>query len=101
MAAVTSSSVGSRTLSLAVKESDNATDDAHLLREVIGVLLEYTGHDRVNIDIQTGAGRVLMELPVVSTSYCEELGQRLSVLLGAGSLHLHDLSRPESDGPPE
>ena len=47
-----------------VKESNNATEDAHLLREVIGVLLEYSGHDRVNLDINTGTGRVIMDLPV-------------------------------------
>ena len=98
---MTSNGVSFRTLSLAVKESDNATDDAHLLREVIGVLLEYSGHDRVNLDIQTGAGRVLMELSVVSTSYCEELDQRLSALLGAESVRLHDPSRPETEDPTE
>ena len=76
-------------MSLAVKESDNAREDAHLLREVIGVLLEYSGHDRVNLDIKTVAGRVLMELPTVSTSYCEELDRRVSELLGAESVRLY------------
>ena len=85
----TSNGAGSRTVSLAVKESDNAREDAHLLREVIGVLLEYSGHDRVNLDIKTVAGRVLMELPTVSTSYCEELDRRVSELLGAESVRLY------------
>ena len=36
-----SNGAGHRTVSLVVKESNNATEDAHLLREVIGVVLEY------------------------------------------------------------
>ena len=78
-----------RTLSLAVTESDNAVNDAHMLREVIGVLLEYSGQDRVNLDIHTPTGRVIMDLPPVSTGYCDELGERLSGLLGAGSVRVN------------
>ncbi|MCH2517820.1 MAG: DNA polymerase III subunit alpha [Dehalococcoidia bacterium] len=77
-----------RTLSLAVTESDNAVNDAHMLREVIGVLLEYSGQDRVNLDIHTPTGRVIMDLTPVNTGYCDELGERLSKLLGAGSVRL-------------
>ena len=78
-----------RTLSLAVKESDNAVDDAHRLREVIGVLLEYHGQDRVNLDIHTPTGRVILDLPPVNTGYCDELGERLSLLLGSGSVRVN------------
>ena len=77
-----------RTVSLGVVESDDPTEDAHLLREVIGVLLEYPGTDRVNLEIHTGGGRVVMELPVVSTGYCEELCQRLGTLLGPDRVRL-------------
>ena len=38
--------------------------------------------------INTGAGRVIMDLPVVNTSYCEELDHRLTALLGAESVQL-------------
>ena len=69
-------------------ESDDPTEDAHLLREVIGVLLEYPGTDRVNLEIHTGGGRVVRELPVVSTGYCEELCQRLGTLLGPDRVRL-------------
>ena len=89
-----------RTLSLGITESDNAVDDAHLLREVIGLLLEYPGHDRVNLEIHTGASRVVLELPVVSTSYCEELKERLSALLGLESVQLHDAQSPQPQKPP-
>ena len=55
-----------RVVALGVTESDDAASDAHLLREVIGVLLEYPGRDRVNLEIYTGGRKVLMELPLCS-----------------------------------
>ena len=89
----------SRTVSLGVTESDDPTGDAHLLREVIGVLLEYPGTDRVNLDIHTGGGRVVMELPVVSTGYCEDLCQRLGTLLGPDRVQLQDDIGSDAPGP--
>ena len=71
-----------RLVQLAVTESEDPQHDAMLLREVIGVILEYPGRDRVNLDIRTSGKRVLMELPVVSTGYCDPLRQRLEELLG-------------------
>jgi len=74
---------------LAVTESDDPSQDAHLLREVIGVLLEYPGRDRVNLDIRTGERLVRMDLPVVSTGYCEALHRRLEELLGLDTVAVH------------
>ena len=79
---------------------DDATADAHLLREIIGVLLEYPGKDRVNLEIRTGGRRVLMELPVVSTSYCEGLRQRLEALLGPNAVVLEGDAGPHVEDPP-
>ena len=67
---------------LTLTETDDSSHDAHLLREAIGVLLEFPGRDRVNLDIRTAGKRVLMDLPVVSTGYCEGLHNRLEELLG-------------------
>ena len=89
-----------RTVSLGVTESDDPTEDAHLLREAIGVLLEYPGTDRVNLEIHTGGGRVVMELPVVSTGYCEDLCQRLVTLLGPDRVRLQDDTGSHAPGPP-
>ena len=84
-----------RTVFLNISESDDALEDAHRLREVIRLLLEYPGKDRVNLEIHTGGRRVVLELPVVSTGYCQELKDRLeSELLAANSVLLW-----ESDGP--
>ncbi len=74
---------------LAVTESDDPSLDAHLLREVIGVLLEYPGRDRVNLDIRTGGKLVRMDLPVVSTGYCDGLHARLEELLGPDTVAVH------------
>ncbi len=78
-----------RVVSLEVNESEDTASDANLLREVIGVLLEYPGTDRVNLGIRTGGRKVLMELPVVSTGYCEGLCQRLESLLGPNAVALN------------
>jgi DNA polymerase-3 subunit alpha len=77
-----------RSVVMAIEESDNAIEDAHLLREVIQVLLEYPGKDRVNLQIHTSTRKVLMELPVVSTGYCSELKDRLEEMLGIDSVTL-------------
>ena len=74
---------------LAVTESDDPSREAHLLREVIGVLLEFPGRDRVNLDIRTGEKTVRMDLPVVSTGYCEDLHGRLEELLGPDTVAVH------------
>ena len=87
-----------RTLSLGVVESDDAVEDAHRLREVIGVLLEYPGQDRVNLEIHTSGVRVVLEMPVVNTGYCEELDERLTELLGAGSVRFHDANGSATTG---
>jgi DNA polymerase-3 subunit alpha len=79
-----------RTVSLGINESDNPVEDAHLLREVVQMLLEYPGADRVNLEIHMKGRRVLMELPVVSIDYCEPLRVRLEGLLGAEAVYVAD-----------
>ncbi len=71
-----------RLVQLAVTETQDPQHDAMLLREVIGVILEYPGRDKVNLEIRAARKRVLMELPVVSTGYCDPLRERLEELLG-------------------
>ena len=78
-----------RMVSLGVTESEDPAQDALLLREVIGVILEYPGRDRVNLNIKTAGKRVILDLPVVSTGYCETLHQRLEDLLGPNSVAVH------------
>jgi hypothetical protein len=79
-------------VSLAINESEDAVSDAHLLREVIQILLEYPGKDRVNLRIHTGGRRILMELPVVSTGYSEALRGRLEELLGLDTVEFQPVA---------
>ena len=78
-----------RVVSLGVTETDDPARDTHLLREVIGLILEYPGRDRVNLDIKTAGRRVLLDFPVVSTGYCDAMRQRLEELLGPDSVAVH------------
>jgi DNA polymerase-3 subunit alpha len=64
-------------------ETDDANEDRYRLRQAIRVMLEYTGEDRVYLELYLKEGkRVLMEIPTVSTGSCEELQHRLRELLG-------------------
>jgi DNA polymerase-3 subunit alpha len=78
-----------RTVFVGITESEDPVEDAHLLREVIALLLEYPGKDRVNLEIYTEGGRVVLDLPVVSTGYCDDMRERLEELLGANSVTLY------------
>ena len=74
-------------------ESEDPEEDAHLLREVIQTLLEYSGTDRVHLEISTNGKRVLMELPMITTDYCPGLHQRLEGLLGQSSVQVEVVDR--------
>ncbi len=78
-----------RIVLLKMVESDDSEEDAHLLREAMGVLLEYPGEDKLQVDIITKGKRVRLDLPNVTTSHCAKLVERLDELLGAGSIEAH------------
>jgi len=63
-------------------------------------MLEYPGQDKVNLEIRTGGRLVVMDLPVVSTGYCEELQKRLEELLGPGMVQVRTDSGPEPEDVP-
>ena len=69
-----------------------------LLREVIQVLLEYPGKDRINLQIHTGGRRILMELPVLTTGYSEALRGRLEELLGLDTVAFQPVVTTTSNG---
>ncbi len=98
--ATTVSIANTRTVFVGISESDDPMEDAHLLREVIALLLEYPGKDRVNLEIHTGGRRVVLDLPVVSTGYCEEMRGRLEEMLGSNSVLLQGADGPDVDDVP-
>ena len=73
---------GSNRLVRLIVTEDEEKHDANTLREVIGVMLEYPGRDRVNLEIRTAGRRVLLDMPVVSTGYCDDLRERVEDILG-------------------
>ena len=79
------SPASNRLVRLIVTEDDNK-HDANTLREVIGVMLEYPGRDRVNLEIRTSGLRVLLDMPVVSTGYCDDLRERVEDILGPDTI---------------
>ena len=81
----------SENLFICLAESEEPEEDAHRLREAIRTLLEYSGGDRVYLEISTRGKRVLMDLPMVTTSYCPELQHRIEGLLGVGSVRLESV----------
>ena len=66
-------------------ETDDADDDRYRLRQAIRVMLEYTGEDKVYLELNLKDDRrVLMEIPTVSTAICDELQERVRGLLREG-----------------
>ena len=94
--------MGSQTVSIGVTESENPVSDAILLREVVGILLEYPGTDRVMLQIHTGGRRVVMDLPVVTTGYCPNMQERLEDLLGSNRVGLiQGMGHSSPEGSPQ
>ena len=84
---------GSNRLVRLVVDEDDQRHDANTLREVIGVMLEYPGRDRVNLEIRTAGRRVLLDMPVVSTGYCDDLKERVEGILGPDTVTVnHEMS---------
>lgn len=67
-------------------ETGRADEDSFLVHEVLRTCLEFPGRDRVNMEIRTNNQVVLLDVPIVSTGYCEELHHRLEKLVGTGRL---------------
>ncbi len=87
VAPASSSKNGSHGAGVLIKmtETDDPDEDRYRLRQAIRVMLEYTGEDKVYLELNLKEDRrVLMEIPTVSTAACEELQQRVRDLLGEG-----------------
>ena len=64
-------------------ETEHAEDDAYLLKSALQLLLEYPGSDDVDLVIASRGKRWRLEMPIIKTSYCDELNNRLAELLGS------------------
>ena len=73
---------GRRKLLVNLTESDHPEDDAYLLRQVLTLLLDFPGTDSVDLVIYSQGDRYRLEMPIITTNYCQELAERLAQLLG-------------------
>ncbi|MBI2872984.1 MAG: DNA polymerase III subunit alpha [Chloroflexi bacterium] len=74
-----------RKLLINLAETDRPEDDRYLLREVLQVLLEFPGRDGVDLVISSQGKRWRLEMPIITTSYCDELHRRLGEMLGSST----------------
>ena len=71
-----------RKLLINLTETDSPEEDAHLLRSVLQVLLDYPGTDGVDLLISSEGKRWRLEMPIITTEYCDDLAARLTEMLG-------------------
>jgi hypothetical protein len=64
-------------------ETNQPNEDQFLLRTVLSTLLDYPGSDRVDLLIWSEGKRWRLEMPIITTGFCDELGVRLSEILGS------------------
>ncbi len=72
-----------RRLLVNLTETEHTEDDAYLLKSVLQLLLEYPGSDDVDLVIASQGKHWRLEMPIIKTSYCDELNDRLAELLGS------------------
>lgn len=72
-----------RRLLVNLTETDHPDEDQFLLRTVLQTLLDYPGNDRVDLLIWSDGRRYRLEMPIITTGFCEELAAKLSDMLGS------------------
>ena len=76
-------------VSLRLLESPQPQEDEERLREALKLLLEFPGKDTVELEVVTGDKLKRVEMPTTyNTSYCPELEERLTELLGRDSVRV-------------
>ena len=75
-------------------ETEQPQEDQHLLRTVLETLLDYPGTDAVDLLIWSEGKRWRLEMPIVTTGYCEELAARLDEILGHDAVTIEETPIP-------
>ena len=65
-------------------DTGNPEEDTHKLQSAMQLLLEFPGQDSVQLEITSNGQRTRLEMPLVTTSFCPELEERLAALIGDG-----------------
>ena len=76
------------TIIISLTESGDYEQDTQTLRTLVAILAEVPGEHRVNLDLETIEGRVLLDLPLVATTHTNELEARVTEMLGEGSMRI-------------
>ena len=77
-----------RHLIINIVQTDNAKKDIECLREVMNLLKDYPGQDKVSLTVASGDETTNLEIPEITINYCPELARELSNILGEGNLGL-------------
>jgi putative phage-type endonuclease len=75
-----------RTVLINLIDTGNHEADNYKLRSVIKRLREFPGQDSVQVEISSDGQRTRLEMPLVTTSFCVELEERLADLVGYGQV---------------
>jgi DNA polymerase-3 subunit alpha len=81
----TTSADSPRRLLINLTETDHPEDDTYLLRQVMALLLDFPGRDTVDLVIFSQGARFRLEMPIITTRYCDQLKEDLAQLLGSHS----------------
>ncbi|MCH7656062.1 MAG: hypothetical protein IIC95_08805, partial [Chloroflexi bacterium] len=83
-----------RKLLVNMTETERPQEDTHLLRTVMETLLDYPGTDGVDLLIWSEGKRWRLEMPIVTTGYCDELAARLDEILGHDAITIEETPVP-------
>ena len=83
-----------RKLLVNMTETERPQEDTHLLRTVMETLLDYPGTDGVDLLIWSEGKRWRLEMPIVTTGYCDELAARLDEILGRDAITIEETPVP-------
>lgn len=81
----TENSAPLKSLSLTLEETTDPKADEEMLRGIMRLLMEFPGKDSVRLDVQTDTKVVRLD-PAITTTICQELIEKLTTLLGAGTV---------------
>lgn len=73
----------SKKILINLSETDKPEQDASLLRQVLVVLLNYPGNDKVDLLILSQGTKYRLEMPIITTTFCPELAGQINELLGS------------------
>jgi len=79
-----------KTVVVKILETGDPAIDKKLLYQVLELLIEFEGTDRVQLEIQTSSKAATLAFDQISTNYCPDLVTKMQSLLGAQSLTLKE-----------